>query len=134
MPVSTPHSAPLDIPITVRNTNPCAHRPGRSHMLSVSFPLPAPSLRHRTQQRCSTRTFPLPREALVCLTCWPLTCDFFKLEGFATVVGKSPQTRAYLRAAAPPRPSPLWDPAHAVSSPCSVLLQASPMSSQKLCL
>lgn len=30
---------------------------------------------------CSTCTFLLPQEVLACLACWPLTCDFLKLEG-----------------------------------------------------
>lgn len=76
--------------------------------------------------------FLLPRKVLACLTCWPLTGDFLELGEFATAVGKKPQTGAYLCAAAPSL-SPLWDPAHTESSPCSVLLQASPMSSQKPC-
>lgn len=73
MPVSAPHSALLDIPITAGNANPYTHRLGRSHVLSTSLPPPAPSLWHRTRQRHSARTSLLPREALACPTCWPLT-------------------------------------------------------------
>lgn len=106
-------------------------------MLSVSLPPPEASLWHHTQH-ATQRPHNSPADVLACLTCWPLARDFLELEESSSGL---PQQWEPPTLPKPEHTSELLPPLsschrihHTQAPPCSVLLQASSMSSQKLCL